>query len=85
MSKKVHELKIHPKYYNAIILQEKTFEIRKNDRDFKAGDEIELREFADGHYTHAPPLYGKITYVTDYEQKDGYVVFSIDMSCWREV
>ena len=78
MNKKVHDLKIHPIYYSAIICGDKTFEIRKNDRDFAVGDEIMLHEFIDGHHTHAKPIYGKIRYVTDYEQKCGYVVLGID-------
>lgn len=78
--KKSHDLKIHPRYYREVLSGEKTFEIRKNDRDFKPGDDIVLKEFADGEFTHAKPLYGRIGYVTDYEQKPGFVVFSIAMS-----
>lgn len=74
---KTHELKIHPKYYAEIKNRSKLFEIRKNDRDFKQGDNIVLKEFIDGHYTHAPNLYAGVGYVTDYEQKEGYVVFSL--------
>ena len=74
---KTHELKIHPKWYGEVKDRKKLFEIRKNDRDFKAGDNLVLREFADGHYTHAPNLYATIGYVTDYEQVKGYVVFSL--------
>jgi ASC-1-like (ASCH) protein len=35
---KLHELKIKREYFNAIKSGEKTFEIRKNDRDFQVGD-----------------------------------------------
>lgn len=72
---KKHELKIAPKYYEAVASGLKTFEIRKNDRDFEEGDEIVLREF-DGGYTSNPILSAKISYVTDYAQQDGYVVFA---------
>jgi hypothetical protein len=78
MDKKVHDLKIHPIYYSAIIRGDKIFEIRKNDRDFAVGDEIILHEFIDGHHTHTKPIYGKIKYVTDYAQRVGYVVLGID-------
>ena len=37
---KLHELKIKREYFNAIKSGEKTFEIRKNDRDFQVGDII---------------------------------------------
>lgn len=74
---KTHELKIHPRYYKEVKNRSKLFEIRKNDRDFKIDDGLVLREFADGELTHAPPIYGHVGYVTDYEQKEGYVVFSL--------
>jgi ASC-1-like (ASCH) protein len=77
MARAYHELKIHPKYYQEVKSGNKRFEIRKNDRNFKEGDEVMLKEFADGHYTHAEPLWAYIGYVTDYEQKEGYVVFSL--------
>lgn len=41
---KIHELKTDPHVYGAIIHGTKFFEIRKNDRDFMAGDVLVLRE-----------------------------------------
>lgn len=46
-----HELKILPEYYEAVALRRKTFEIRKNDRDFKAGDTLVLKEWDGEKYT----------------------------------
>lgn len=40
-----HELKTWPIFYNAILDGTKTFECRKNDRDFKVGDTLVLKEF----------------------------------------
>lgn len=40
-----HELKIWPEHFDAIVTGKKTFEIRKNDRDYKAGDTILLKRF----------------------------------------
>ena len=37
---KLHELKIKREYYEAILFGKKTFELRKNDRDYQAGDLI---------------------------------------------
>lgn len=33
----IHELKIIPQYFEAVVKGIKTFELRKNDRDYKVG------------------------------------------------
>lgn len=40
-----HDLKCWPKHFAAVRRGDKTFEIRRNDRDFSVGDQILLREF----------------------------------------
>lgn len=40
-----HELKILPKYFDAVEQGIKTFEVRKNDRGFAVGDTLWLREY----------------------------------------
>ena len=40
----LHEVKIIPKYLNKIIKGKKSYEVRKNDRDYIAGDCIALNE-----------------------------------------
>jgi hypothetical protein len=42
-----HKLKILPEYFNAVKEGTKTFEIRKNDRGFKVGDTLLLKEWVD--------------------------------------
>lgn len=42
---KTHELKCHPHFFAAIAAGKKTFEIRRNDRDYRVGDVLDLREF----------------------------------------
>lgn len=68
----IHELKILPQYFNAVILGEKTFEIRKNDRPFHKGDLLALNEF-DGQYYTGNSCLVYIDYILndpDYCKKD---------------
>lgn len=71
-----HELKILPEYLEAVVDGSKTFEIRKNDRNFSVGDTICLNEF-DGTKMTGRWTERVVTYITDYEQKDGYVVMGM--------
>lgn len=74
----IHELKILHEYFEAVTSGRKQFEIRKNDRGFKVGDQLILCE----HDLWVDEFTGRsykaeITYITDYAQKDGYVVLGI--------
>lgn len=71
-----HSLKILPQYFAAVLSGRKTFEIRKNDRRFHEGDLIVLREWNGKEFT-GKVVSKKITYITNYEQKDGFVVMGI--------
>lgn len=73
---KTHRLKIDSKYFDAVRYEVKTFEIRKNDRDFQVGDTLLLSEYKDGKST-GNMVNVVITYITDFEQKDDYVVMAI--------
>jgi hypothetical protein len=73
-----HELKILPRFYDAIVSGIKTFEIRCNDRDFQCGDKALLKEISEAYGTHTGRFIDcDIVYVTDFQQKPGYVVFGI--------
>ncbi|WP_373879805.1 ASCH/PUA domain-containing protein [Levilactobacillus brevis] len=74
-----HELKIQPEYFNAVLMETKTFEIRKNDRGYKVGDVLILKEWVPDtkRYT-GKELARKVTYITGYQQKPGYVVMAIE-------
>lgn len=79
-----HELKVYPQYFKALWVGDKTFEIRLNDRNFEERDEIVLQENETGShdgYT-GREIEGVITYLTNYEQKKDYVVFSF-RETWR--
>lgn len=47
----IHELKILPEYFKPVSLYHKNFEIRKNDRNYKVGDELLLKEWDGEKYT----------------------------------
>ena len=55
----------------------KNFEIRLNDRDYHVGDLVVLKEFDGGQYTGRELEPKVITYITSFEQKEGYVVFEL--------
>jgi hypothetical protein len=40
-----HDLKVWSGFYDSLLTGEKTFEVRRNDRNFQVGDVLRLREF----------------------------------------
>lgn len=48
---KVHHIKLGASFFGEVERGEKTFELRKNDRDYKKGDILEIMEFKDGKNT----------------------------------
>lgn len=76
-----HALKTSPTYFQAVVKGEKTFEVRKSDRNFKEGDDLLLQEYDEvtGKFS-GEEWKGKITFMlsdmTGYVKK-GYVTFSI--------
>ena len=78
MVPKIHTLKIKHKYLEDIKLGLKTFEIRKNDRDFQVGDVIQFLDI-DRALTPHPNLYG-ITYllkdIPEYGLDPAYCIYS---------
>jgi len=80
---KTHDLKIWPKNFTEVASGRKKAEVRENDRDFKVGDQLLLREWSPltNEYT-SQSLLVKITHIlslTDFNAvMPGYVVLSID-------
>lgn len=76
---RIHEIKTHPEPFGAILDGDKTFEHRKNDRDYREGDLITLQEYdpAYAEYT-GRKIQARIGYVLkSYGVKPGYVCFSL--------
>lgn len=75
---KIHELKISPKYFEDVKANKKHFELRKDDRDFKVGDLITLREYDNEQYTGREikniPIRYILRNVPEYGLKDGYCI-----------
>ncbi|CAK1240828.1 DUF3850 domain-containing protein [Fructobacillus cardui] len=91
---KIHELKLDEKYFDLVRNGTKTFEIRKNDRDYRVGDLLALSRYDSKLKSYrqntfflkpgvvdsvheADTIFKRVSYVTDFEQKDGYVVLGL--------
>jgi hypothetical protein len=78
---KIHELKTWPDYYFRVFNGQKTFEVRKHDRDFTVGDRLILKEYdpATGLYT-GNELARTITFILPggaFGIEEGYCVMAI--------
>lgn len=80
---KTHELKIEEKFFNDVTGGKKTFELRKNDRDFKVDDMIALCEIDKNKKKTGRMNYCKITYILQgYEGlKKGFCILGIEFVC----
>lgn len=74
----VHYLKTLPEYFQSVKIGIKNFEIRKNDRNFQIGDELALLEYTPQNGFTGDYIIVEVIYMTNYEQKDGYVVMGIE-------
>lgn len=76
-----HDLKIWPEYFKEVAAGSKPFEIRKNDRNFQFGDTLVLSEFdPDKKELTGEFVEAEITYLTDFAQKEDYVVLGIQVT-----
>lgn len=73
----IHELKILPEYFEALLECEKEFELRKDDRDYRVGDILVLEKWDGEKYT-GDYLQCKIKYILrncpEYGLADGYCI-----------
>ncbi len=76
----IHRLKISPKYLNDILDGSKKFELRKDDRNFKVGDVLKLKEWKDDHFTRnyvKVKVYYKLSDCPQFGLMDGYCILGI--------
>ena len=73
----IHELKILPEYFEALVDECKHFELRKDDRDYQVGDILALEEW-DGEKFTGYFEQRRITYILrscpEYGLADGYCI-----------
>lgn len=74
-----HQLKVHPDYFWSIGIQQKTFEVRLNDRDFSVHDHLQLNEYRHGFFGEGV-IEAEIGYILKGFEglKDNYVVLSLE-------
>jgi ASC-1-like (ASCH) protein len=75
-----HHLKTLPEYYRAVEDGIKTFEVRKNDRNFKVGDLLVLQEWDSINGYSGDECCKEITYILSDTQfvKEGYVIMGME-------
>lgn len=59
----VHDLRVWPDFFRSLLSGEKTFELRKDDRGFRAGDVLRLREWSKRDGYTGRELRKRVTYI----------------------
>lgn len=77
---KVHHIKLGETFFEEVASGEKTFELRKNDRDYKKGDILEMMEFKDGKNT-GRTVRVLVTYILEEFAglEDGYCIMATSL------
>ncbi|MBQ8288108.1 MAG: DUF3850 domain-containing protein [Clostridia bacterium] len=76
----IHQLKTIPKYFDDVISGKKSFEVRKNDRQFRENDLLALNEYDPDTNTYTGrSCVVYVDYILSAPEyvKDGYVILSI--------
>lgn len=86
-----HELKCHPEPFQAVKRKDKWFEFRKDDRDYRVGDELRLREWdpakplgqynPDWHRYTGDECHRVVTYIIreGFGIPEGYCIMSLSL------
>jgi hypothetical protein len=76
-----HDVKCWPEFFEAICARRKTFEVRLNDRDYREGDAILLREYdPDAATLSGRLIFAQVGYVLPLDDRGalGHVAFSLN-------
>lgn len=75
---KVHTIKLAKMYYEDVKSGKKSFELRKNDREYKQGDILRMLEYAEGEWT-GREMVAEVTYLLkDYAGlEEGYCIMAL--------
>lgn len=68
---KIHRVKCYSRWFAEVTTGMKQFEIRRNDRDYKPGELLELNETVDAEYTNRAALYEITSVMLDSDFPDG--------------
>ena len=79
--KKLHQVKIASQFFMDVCIGRKTFELRKNDRDYEVGDLLEMFEYKDGKCTERA-VRAWISYILENYKglEDGYCILGINVT-----
>ena len=75
----LHELKVWGSFFDALMVGTKTFEVRRDDRGFKVGDYLRIREWVEGEYS-GRELTKRVTYMLEggaFGLEAGHVVLAL--------
>ena len=74
---RLHDIKIHEEFFAPVFDGQKTFEVRRNDKNYMPGDIVIMREWSLEHGFTGRAVCKEIGYVTAFNQRPGWCVFSL--------
>lgn len=78
--KNIHQIRLGSEFFEDVAEERKRFELRKNDRNYKTGDWLELLEFKEGKHT-GRMIRAEITYMLEdfAGLEEGYCILGIQI------
>lgn len=81
-----YEIKCFPKFFDALVDGLKNFEVRKNDRDYKVGDSLLIREYDSEKKSYTGyELYAPVIYILENDESftglaEGFIVLGLNVN-----